>query len=824
MLHSALLPFAILAAPCQSDEIEAYRYLSGLHEQGLWDLAANECQAFLKRFPQSSKTDWVRYRLADAYFEMDRLGDAAPHFEALRTLADFEFQPECQLRAGQCAWHAGKTAEARAAWTALERGKAEYLQPTVRCLLGELEFQQRDFAAALAWYDKALAGSLDGGLAATATRSRVWCLTRLERWQEGQQAATALLAKSAPGESRAELHYLIGENQAGAGQLAKAIESYGKVDVGPYALTALNAKALLLGRVQNHEAAQAAFAQVLAADPNGPFAAQALLQRCAHLLQLGRSREALAILPEQSTDPEVLYWRSAALRAESRPEEALAAVQRALKLSKDEEQRLRLVGLQGGLLHDLGRSAEAAQAFAQSGGDYGLYAAAQASLDAGNAEEALRLCQSFQEAHPDSPYRLATARIAGEALFQLGRFEEAEPIFDTLRNNEQAPAPDRAVAASRYAWCCYRRGDLAKAQAAFATFGKKHADHALAAESALLAARCLRETGAMDAARKAFAAWVQAHPGDDLEPAALLELGGLQEDPAAWRDLLQRHPDSAQALQALRGLASWYEAHENWPEAAENHRRFLERAPQDPGADESRYGLAWCLHQSGAAGEALEVLAPLCAAGTQSNWSGPAAELATWCAAETGDLEAAQASYRLAREGSADALALWPVTDRLVTALAATEGDKQAVQILRSWQGAQQSEELRRLATGRLFWLLLDGGDVAGAGREAARLQQTSLPTPTPAKPTLPGRSPLRSGRLGPGRRGVPGLPRKRTLPATRPSPLQTRLRPFATRAMGPRPCRLRSPGRRTTAERTARESLYLWGECAWRANGPSRG
>ncbi|MCB9916591.1 MAG: tetratricopeptide repeat protein [Planctomycetes bacterium] len=198
---SLFLALVLCVAPQDGAE-EQYRFLAGLYERGLYDRAAREARDFLAQHPRDARADLVRYRLAGALFELERVAEALPEYEALTRVADFEYADEAWLRVGEARLRLGAPREAREAFARALGGRQPYLYPAARFLLGEAELALERWAAARQAYTATLAD--ESARASTTARTRrglAWCALREDDAEAAARHATRALSRRRPSTS-----------------------------------------------------------------------------------------------------------------------------------------------------------------------------------------------------------------------------------------------------------------------------------------------------------------------------------------------------------------------------------------------------------------------------------------------------------------------------------------------------------------------------------------------------------------------------------------------------------------------------------------------
>ena len=114
-IAGSVLLAVLLVGPAralQESPQEQSQYIAGLCERGLFDVAAEEAETFLRNHPRHAQANLVRYRFASALFELERFAPAQAQYRKLSRIEDFEFAPEVSFRLGQCQLQAGENKEA----------------------------------------------------------------------------------------------------------------------------------------------------------------------------------------------------------------------------------------------------------------------------------------------------------------------------------------------------------------------------------------------------------------------------------------------------------------------------------------------------------------------------------------------------------------------------------------------------------------------------------------------------------------------------------------------------------------------------------------
>lgn len=267
-------------------------------------------------------------------------------------------------------------------------------------LIGLINVNRGEDAAALSFYDKAIALNARN---AEALEGRARLMRRLGRFKEAIADYEALL-RFMP--ARPDALCNLGEAYEAAGLRAKAIECYERAlkDSPPGYTPALTAHALLIYEDGRTESALEELRAALAADPNNATA----WYNCG-VVHAARDEDrealdcfahALHLVPGY---PKALYGAAGALQKLGRAEEALSACAKLLRQTPSDFDALFLTG---NVLYDMRQLGEALAAF----------------------DKALQI----------DPTHLGALCNKGATLRELGRFQEATQMFDAALERNAA--------------------------------------------------------------------------------------------------------------------------------------------------------------------------------------------------------------------------------------------------------------------------------------------------------------------------------------------------------------------------------------------------
>ncbi len=733
LLSAGLLAF-LLASNALPQEVaspdEAYRFLVGLIEKGLYDMAVEEARSFLREHPAHPKAMLARYRLATALFELGKREEAAPHFKTLAEEDGFEYRSECAFRLGECELERARYDVAGAAFAAVLDGDQTYLHEAARFFLGDALFRQGEIDDAERRFAELLDATPNSTYAPRARASLAWCAWQRKDAGLTERRARDFLARHAKDEVGDEIRVLLGEALLEEKKAGEALEVFRTVQAE--ALDDAKRRGIAFALVQGGDRRGAAreFRALYEAHPESRFAAEARLEAGVQTLLDGAAEEALPLLSESAEDGagEALYWLARAQEATGRSEDALKTLERARKGASGELLE-RIQVARGDALRSLGRSEDAIAAYEGAGSEYSLYAAAVTALEEHRTEDAIRIARGFLERHPDSQRALDARLVLGEALFERRAFDEASRAFGEVLALAP-PASAAAQAKNRLAWCRYLAGDLAGARQGFEALVRDHPSEPPAEEGLALLARVDFESGANESAFSLVERYLRAYPqgryGDQVLSLAARAKDGLQGLSDLER-LVRDFPQSPLVPEASLQIAERLSAAGRHDEAARRYRELLERDPSSPRVAEARYGLAWCEFQSQRFESAAETAKQVADdRGAPEELRASAAELLVWAESRALDADGAAAAWRLLIALPSPEEKRLECARAVVTALRQNERLAEARTILDECLRAVRDPETVLLTLLEGAYLALEEGDVdrADAQVEAAERRQ----------------------------------------------------------------------------------------------------
>ena len=745
-------PSAPLAPPPLSqaakDAEERYRFLVGLAEKDLHDLAVKEAQSFLVDYPRHTKRTLVRYRLGNALYALGRASEAAEAYEPLTRERGFEYRAEATFRLGECQLEADDLLAARQSFEAVLRLDQTYLHPAATFLLGEAASRAGDPTTAEKHYQELAERHPDSEYVPAARHGLAWCAWQTQRPAETVKRALGYLQAHGDAEGADEIRVLLGEAFLETQKPREALAAYRQVEAREHQAAALRGAGFALAALEDHSGAAREFRALVKRFPRSDHVDEARLQAGVQTLLAGDVRAATKLLEQAAQarrDPEVLVWVARAHEEAGDPERALNVLDEARRASPEGELATRIQVARGDLLAQLGRGDDAVRAYEDGGSEYALYAAAIARLNANDHAGALERADELLRKYPEGSYRTAALGVRAEAQFAAGSYDAAQETFDQILASNPTDA-DAAAARARLAWCAYLEGRLDEAARRFAELVRRHAGNEESEEARWMLARIALESDDAEEARRASARYLERYPQGTRHADVLLlhaRASNLAQARDATAELLRTHPDHPVARTARFELAERLNEAGELEDAEELYEALLKGRLTDEFTHRARYGLAWCrfeaqdflesarhLEQLGRDETAPDDLraaawelalwsrsAPLMAAGKQTDGKPRAADLAQ-------GLRATKECWRQLRQLTGDERRLVEAALRLAAAARAADAPEVGAETLAELGGTLRDPVQRSRLTIEEVYLALERDDLEGAEQLLARARR----------------------------------------------------------------------------------------------------
>jgi TolA-binding protein len=643
------LAAALFVAPSTAalaDEAgDQFAVAAGHYAARRWDLAAEEFEAFLKRFPEHVKRTKALFFCAEALVQSGKFSDAQRHFTAVIEAEDSggggapaakgTYRRQALFRAGECAFWASQPEQSQ---SFLKLFQKEYgddpLNAFVLNYLGELALRAGDAATAKDHYRIAVARYANGPTADDCRLGLAQAHIRLSEYPEAEEVLAPLVERK---KHAVAANYWLGQvykSQEQWDRAADAFQSAIAADPAHRGVETLRyhaAESLMRG-----ERFQAAIDVLYSATEteNGAMlpAAHAYLVALAQQ-GLGQHDDALGTLSDVAVEsgnhllPNIRLAQATSFLALRRHREAIEPLKQYLTAIGDTDA--------------LGRGRALSQ--------LALCHARTKDFDA--AETAL---DQLTAAGSDSQLAAATTLHLAEIAAAAEKRDLAVSLYRKAAG-DQSPPEIAADALLALADTAAAAGDTAKGISIYEQLLQRYADGEQAVDAALACARLRERLDQFDAALAMYQLVIDKHAATERLPEALFRAASvcdrLAQDSKAlelYGRLIEQFADSALVPGAIYGSAWCLQDLHREAEANDRFEELRHKYPKSKYWPDATYRLALSASQAKEYDRATQLLDELveavdqsAAVGTESAASDKANEVAvsddTNAAASTSD-------------------------------------------------------------------------------------------------------------------------------------------------------------------------------------------
>ena len=576
-----------------------------------FDLAAGAWAEFVKNFPKDERAAEAYYHLGVCNYQVDRLEPALAAFEKATALLGEGDQAESSLLyLGVTQLELGKSgkppllATAAGTFEALygkypkgrHRGDALYYQGECAYLLGKLDEAAKHYGSFMAAYPKhRLRAEALYGLGVTQDD-----LNQVEAAAKTHQRFLADFPKHhlAP-----EVAMRCGESLLLAGQFDDAAARFGAAAASPgfkMADSAAFRQAEALAQMKQHSRAADLYASVISKFPQSTHVAEATLAggKC-HFLA-GDFDKAVKLLNRvlkgKGDGPaEAAHWIARSLLEQSKPEDALKVLEKAIPSAGKSPFLPDLLMDQADAVYQMPpRRAESIGLFAAMAQKHpehamaadALYMAAFASLEQDKYDEALRHSKAFLAKHAGHNLAADVSNLAAESNLQLGHPAQAQQLF-AQAIQKYPDHPDRHTWLIRRAVALGIDKKHQDAIAAIEPVVSEIGEPELAAEAHYILGSNRLRLKQYPAAVKSLLASLAANPKWRKADQTHLDLarayhaaGDAKKAAAAVTRLITEFPESRILDRAYYRLGEYQYALGDFDKASEAHGKLIKRFPK----------------------------------------------------------------------------------------------------------------------------------------------------------------------------------------------------------------------------------------------------
>jgi TolA-binding protein len=633
-----LLLLAAMAAMSEGQQTDAatrqYAAAVALQNRGVYDLAADEWQSFIKGHPSDPRAVKARHYLGICQYQTAKYDDALASFQAIIAgQPKFELLEASYLYLGVTQFALGRSGQAPMYDRALQTLQALVAKnpqgqhvPDALYYLGECQYARGRKDEAIRQYTQFLAKYSDHKLAAEATYALGVAQEESSQADAAAKTYDRFLARFPAHRLATEVAMRRGETLLASGNAAEAAKRFAaaaKTEGFALAEFATLRHADALVQIKDYAAAAAVYASIPVKFRPSQYADRARLSAGRSLVLAGSHDEAGQLLSRLvdgggPAAAEAAHWLARSWLKRKRPQEALAVVQKALPQSGGGPFAAQLLLDQADAIYEIPQrrkestalyAALAAKHRQDAVAPQALYMAAFSALEQGDSAAAVAHAKEFLATFRDHALTPDVLHAAAEGAMQSGDFAEADKLYRQLLRQYDGHADAESWKVRRVAALVAEK-KYPEAIAALEPLVGQLRQPDVVAEARFLLGSSQLELKQTEAAIQSLAASLAAAPRWRQTDEVLLALaeahrqaGDLEKAKTAASRLISEFPTSRLLARAHYRLGEYHWLGGDHAAAAREYGRVVQQWPGDPLAPHALHELGCAqLNQKDAAG------------------------------------------------------------------------------------------------------------------------------------------------------------------------------------------------------------------------------
>ncbi len=606
----ALFSFVIPAAVAQQDaasrastvaEEQDYVFATGLYRDSLYQMAAEQFDAFIAKYPASARQPEAHYLTAECRFRMGRLPEAIQSYtEYLRLYPGDKLAADAHFRKGQIYLQLKRNTDAIAEFRAvLDKYGDNVLAGESAYWIGEGFLKDGDYENAIKYYTLAYEGYPGSAVRDYALYSLGWTYQKKNELKRAIGWYEKLLTDYPSGRLNGSAHLRLAECASASGDTqrarteALAATTAGLSDSGD-AGSAMYLAADAAYRLGEFSQARAGYEQFLAGYPAHRLTRDASYGLAWTMLKLGQESDAEARFKVLAQGPDAvaeasLYRLGILLSERGAKDSAIAVLLTLPKRFPEGEHAARAFYDAAGIDYERSRWADARNGY-----------------------------ESLLKSYPASPLAPDASRMVGECYSRAGEDSAAVPWFVRATAMANVDTSTKASALFQQAWSEFRLKHLETAAGLFRTYASNVQNPQVHEAwfwrgEALYALRDY--AGALDAYRSASATSDGRYRENALYGIGWCQLksGHFSDAVLAFERVIAEYPKGRFSLDARLRIGDAYLAEKAYAQATTAYRLAIRLFPDSTATiDYAYYQLGQSLQKSGdnaGAYKAFELLA-----------------------------------------------------------------------------------------------------------------------------------------------------------------------------------------------------------------------
>jgi TolA-binding protein len=558
-------------------EEQDYTFALGLYSDSLFQLAGQQFETFVQKYPKSIKRPDAEFLSAECLFQSAQFQySAAKYNEFIQNNPNSKFLPEAYLKRGQSSLNLKKYSDAIAAWKIVldkfgeseSAGEAAYW-------IGEASLRMDDTQNALKYYTLAYENFPKNRLRDYALYSIAWTLQKQAEYAKAAEQYGRLIAEFPQSTLTPGARVRIGECFYYSKNYTQAVD------------------ALVKSRAEIHTEEELANADYLIAEAWYKLRDFAEAQK--------RYEKFLVDYPKNTLAPEVTYNLAWSYFNQKNFVKAVAAFDTLANRSDD----LGYAALyrRGTTERLTGQTAKALKTFDEvvkrepqgEWSDNSLFDAGMIFFDETNANRAKLYFQQLTSEFPKSDVLPDGYKMLGECLLAEGSYKEAQACFKKALAVPAAPFEVKVEASFQSAFCAFKLKDFHDAAVKFAEFIAQYPKHPKTADAKFYQAEAEYRLGNYTASTRLYQESAESSGSAKKEEAmygiawALYKLGKFPQAIESFEKLLVEYPKGKFAFDARLRLGDANFFQKDYKKAAGIYRAVTRMYPDSASIDYAYY-------------------------------------------------------------------------------------------------------------------------------------------------------------------------------------------------------------------------------------------
>lgn len=568
-------------------EEQDFTFASGLYRDGLYQLAADQFEKFLAKYPTSLRGSDAQFLIAESYFHVAQYQRAAKEYSRfIRAYPQSQMVDDAYFRVGLANLRAKKTEEAIGAFkTVLDKFPASELAGESAYWIGEAYLKDDDDNNAIKYYALAYENYPKNSLRNFSLYSIAWAYQHKEDYTRALEWYNRLIMEFPSDTLSAAAKVHVGECYFYAKEYHQA-------------MSVLKEATGTIGPTEERGEAEYLIAESMYRLGDLPGAQD-------------RYKQFLTEYPGHRLEREVRYalgWcylqqksYAEAIRTFKEVEEGNDAIAHASLYRKGTAESLR------------GNKREALNIFEQVAlrdpqgefSDNALFDAGMICYGEERTDTARACFLRIVKGYPSSDMLAETHRMIGECYVRESKYAEALPWFEKAVSDSSASFDVKVAAMYQAGWCLYKERKYKEASSRFTEFLANYPVHPKAYEAQFWLAESEYQQGNFDSALTAYKNVTAVNGGSKREDAlygvawSYFKLANYPAAIEGFEKLLAAYPKGKRAFDARNRLGDAYFFEKDYKRAAGSYRVAMRFAADSESVDYASYQLAQSLFRSG---------------------------------------------------------------------------------------------------------------------------------------------------------------------------------------------------------------------------------